>query len=265
MTELPPGAVSRGRELIMTGGRPPLHITATAGVDGCALTVVGVLHGSTYAGLRDTIIKAVLDEPRSLIIDVTGLTYRDESVLAVFTAARWQVGEWPDIPIGLVCAHQRGRDALQRNGIARYIPVYPTLSLAADGLLADGRRRYRRRARVTLPAVRGSARHCRELIREWLTAWSRTDFAHAVSIVATELVENALAETNSAISLRLETDGATVTVAVQHTSATHPHAPASDDTISGLDLVTGNCRVWGTYTTAAGTTVWAVVGPENRF
>jgi hypothetical protein len=37
------------------------------------------------------------------------------------------------------------------------------------------------------------------------------------------------------------------------------------DNVSGLDLVAGNSRAWGNYTTMAGNTIWAVVGPENRF
>jgi hypothetical protein len=99
-----------------------------------------------------------------------------------------------------------------------------------------------------------------------LAAWSRTDFIHAVSIVATELVELALADADNALSLRVESDGSTVAVAVQHLDIARTRLRESvDDPVSGLDLVAANCRVWGNYTSAAGTTVWAVVGPENRF
>jgi len=35
--------------------------------------------------------------------------------------------------------------------------------------------------------------------------------------------------------------------------------------LTDLELVAGNSRAWGNYTTTAGNTVWAVVGPENRF
>jgi hypothetical protein len=97
--------------------------------------------------------------------------------------------------------------------------VFPTLECAITELPADGLRRYRRRVRAELPATKTSIHRGRQLVAQWLTAWSRVDFIHAVSIVATELLEMAVA----------------------------------------------NCRVWGTYTSAAGNTVWAVVGPENRF
>lgn len=188
-----------------------------------------------------------------------------KSALAVFVTAHWHIAEWPDVPIALVCAHARGQHALRRNGIARYVPVHPNLHAAVTGLGADELRRHRRRARATLPATKSSSHRCRELTEQWLAAWSRSDFRFAVSIVATELVEHALRDTDSEFTLRLEADGSVVTVAVQHTSAAPMRRESISDTILGLDLVAATCRVLGSYTTAAGTTVWAAIGPENRF
>lgn len=250
----------------MADRRSELRIRAAVVADACVLTVDGTLDETTYVPLRDAVVKAALDEPRAVIVDVNSLVVRDEAAWAVFTSARWQVAEWPDVPIGLVCAHAQGQNAVRRNGVTRYVPVYPTLRVAVTELPADALRRYRRRARATLPAMKSSARRCRTLTSQWLTAWSRTDFIHAVSIVVTELVEMALADTNEAFSLRLETDGSTVAVAVQHLGIFKPIPRESpDDNVSGLELVAANSRVWGDYTSAAGTTVWAVVGPENRF
>jgi hypothetical protein len=243
-----------------------LRIKASVVANACVLTLDGVLDETTYVPLRDTIVKAALDEPAAVIVDVTALVVRDEAAWAVFTGARWQVAEWPDVPIGLVCAHDQGQNAVRRNGITRYVPVYPTLQSAVTELPADALRRYRRRAQATLPAMKSSASRCRTLTSQWLTAWSRTDFIHAVSIVVTELVEMALAYTNSPFSLRLETDGSTVAVAVQHLGILKTiRRESHDDNVSELELVAANSRVWGNYTSSAGNTVWAVVGPENRF
>lgn len=256
----------RDEQWIMAGPRSELRITASSVADTRVLTIDGVLDDSTYIPLRDTIVKAALDEPRAVIIDVTGLNVRDDPAWSVFTSARFQISEWPDIPIGLVCAHDQGLNALRRNGVTRYVPVYSTLQSAVTELPADGLRRYRQHVRATLPAVKGSIHRSRELTAQWLTAWSRTDFIHAVSIVATELVELALADARSKLSLRMETNGSTVAVAVQHVDMARTRLRESvDDAVSALDLVAANCRVWGSYTSAAGNTVWAVVGPENRF
>jgi anti-anti-sigma factor len=249
----------------MVGGPSPLHITASAMADVAVLTVRGALDDTTYALLRDAIVKSALDEPRAVIVDITKLAIRDESALAVFTSARWHVTEWPNVPLGLVCSHTRGQDALRRNGITRYVPVYPTQQSAVTQLPAAALRSYRQRVRAVLPARESSPRRCRELISEWLTAWSRTDFSHVVSIVATELVRNALTETDSVFSLRLETDGSTVTVVVTHADTAVPTREPNRDAVPGLDVIDAICRFWGSYTAAAGKTVWAVIGPENRF
>jgi hypothetical protein len=253
-------------EQIVAGHRSELRIRTTDTADARVLTLDGVLDGATYIPLRDVIVKAALDEPLAVIIDVTALTVREEPAWAVFTSARWEIAEWPDVPIGLVCAHDQGQNALRRNGITRYVPAYPTPQSAITELLDDGLRRYRRRVRASLPPMSGSIHQSRELTAQWLTAWSRSDFIHTMSIVATELVETALADTDRPLCLRLETDGSTVAVAVQHVSMTKPlRLESAGQTVSGLDLVDANCRVWGSYTSSAGITVWAVVGPENRF
>ncbi|MCV7332670.1 sulfate transporter [Mycobacterium cookii] len=241
-----------------------MRLTAVA--DSRVLTTVGVLDGTTYRPLRDAIVKAALDEPRSVIVDVTKLTVREEPAWAVFTSARWQVAEWPDIPIGLVCAHENGRNALHRNGITRYVPVCATLESAVRELSADGLRRYRRTARAKLLAKRSSIHRSREMTAQWLTTWSRTDFIYTASAVATELVEVALTETDGDLLLRVETDGSTVSVAVQLIGNGWSGRRRSEkEQVSGLDLVAKMSRHWGRHATAAGNTIWAVVGPENRF
>ena len=248
------------------GGRSPLRISVTDVAGNSVLTVQGVLSSTTYVQLRDAIVKAALDEPAAVVIDVTGLAFGDETALAVFVSARWQVAEWPNVPIGLVCAHTRGQAALRRNGVTRYIPAYPTVQSATTELPERALRAYRQRARATLTAEKSSSRLCRQLVSEWLTTWARTDFIHAVSIVATELVEDALIDTDRAFSLRVETDGSTMTVAVQHASTgALTRRVTNSETLFGVDLVAATSRIWGSFTTAAGTTVWAVIDPENRF
>jgi STAS domain-containing protein len=253
-------------EWIVAGQRSELRITASGVENTRVLTIDGLLDETTYVPLRDAIVKTALDEPLAVIIDVTRLTVRDDPAWAVFTSARWQIAEWPDIPIGMVCAHDQGQNALRRNGITRYVPAYPTVESAITELAADGLRRYRRRVAASLPAAETSIHGSRELVAQWLTAWSRSDFIHAVSIVASELVEMALVDSDSALSLRVETNGSTVAVAVQHVDVGNAgRREFIGDSVSSLDLVAANCRVWGSYTSAAGNTVWAVVGPENRF
>jgi anti-anti-sigma factor len=244
------------------------HSTLTVSADTVGQVVVltanGALDATTYLLLRDTIIKAALDEPQAVIIDISELTIDTESALAVFTSAQWHVGRWPEVPIALACEHQAVRSAITRNGVARYVPVYLTVE---EALAHAGHTPYRRRARAGLPASLTSLRRGRDLVAEWLTAWSQTDLIPVAKIIVTAFVENVLEHTDSAPDIRVETNGTTVTIAVEDASRVPPSVHESreaDDPPSGLKIVAALCRAWGNSPTPSGKTVWAIVGPENR-
>lgn len=241
--------------------------SSDADADGVrVLRVTGFLDSTTYLSLRDTIIKAALDQPHAVVVDVTSLVVPAPSAWAVFTSARWHVSEWPDVPMVLVCAHAEGRGAIVRNGIARYVPVYPTRT---DAIAAVSQRpiEYRRRSRAELPPTTASLSRSRRLVTEWLTAWSRPELISVAKLIVTVFVENVLAHTESAPTVRLESNGELVTVAVEDDN---PALPArrecsglGGDEVSGLAIVAALCRLWGFSPTPTGKTVWAVVGREN--
>jgi hypothetical protein len=108
------------------------------------LSVSGVLDGATYVELRDAIKKAALDRPRAVIVDITRLVVVGNAVWSVFPTARWFVTEGPDVPMALVSDKIEGRNALCRNGIARYVPAYSTVDAAIAALTGGGDPRYRR-------------------------------------------------------------------------------------------------------------------------
>lgn len=241
-----------------------LAVSADAVGSAVVLAASGALDASTYLRLRDTIVKAALEEPDAVIVDISGLSICTESVLAVFTSARWLVGKWPEVPVALVCDRPLVRSAIARNGVSRYVPVYSTVQTA----LADvGHTPYRRRARATLPADLMSLRRSRELVTEWLTAWSQPELIPVAKVIVTAFVENVLQHTDSEPSMRLETDGTTVTVAVEDSSRAlaSVHEPQSGcEPPSGLKIVSALCRAWGNSPTPSGKAIWAILGPENR-
>jgi hypothetical protein len=245
---------------------PGLRVATATVREATVLTPDGVLDTTTYLPLRDSIIKAALDEPRAVIVDIARLVVPAQSALAVFTSAQWHVQRWPDVPVALVCADARCRDTLAHNGITRYVPVHPTIGTALDTLSAPARP-YRRRARTELPAEQLSLRRSRDLVGLWLTAWSHQDLVPVAKVVVTVLVENVFAHTDSPADLRVETDGDSVTVAVADASHIPPglrEDPSADPGPSGLQVVAALSRMWGTAPTPTGKTVWAVVGSENR-
>jgi anti-anti-sigma regulatory factor len=235
--------------------------------DTTTLAVSGVLDSSTYRGLRDAVIKAALDEPRAVIIDVTHLSVPSKAGWSVFTSARWHVSTWPDVPILLVCEHSGSRRAIADMGVARYVPVHASRETALAAV-ADVSVHARRRARALLPAVATSARQGRELIDAWLTAWAQARLIPVASTVATVFIENVLEHTESEPVLIVESYRETITIAVadcsQRPAARHEDAVRGADIVSGLSIVAALCRAWGSTPTSSGKTVWAVVGRENQ-
>ena len=232
------------------------------------IVITGLLDRTTYLRLRDIIIKAALEVPRAVVVDISALSVPAESAYAVFTSARWHVTEWPEVPILLVCAHGEGRQAIVRNGVARYVPVYPTCGEAIGALGNEAKHRRRRRARIDLLADRCSVGQARDFVSDCLIQWGHTELISIAGVIATVFIENVLAHTQSAPSLRVESDGSAVTVAVEDTSSVPPERREDPrrgaDIVSGLSIVTAMCRVWGTAPTSTGKTVWAVIGPENE-
>jgi len=230
------------------------------------LTADGVLDANNSAELRDTVMKATLDEPSAVVIDVTGLQVADDSGWTVFLSARWQVDTRPDVPIVLVCGNRAAREAITRSGVTRFMPVYPTVKGASKGLAKLGRRNFRH-AQAQLPANLTSLRESRRLVREWLTAWSKPKLIPVALVVVNVFLENVLEHTGSDPVVRVECDGPTATIAVSDGSgapAVRLASPPKGIDVSGLAIVDALSRAWGSTPTSSGKTVWAVIGPENQ-
>jgi hypothetical protein len=248
--------------------RPARELVVSADITRavCLLTVDGVLDSSTYLQLRDIIIKAALDQPRAVLVNVDALDVPAPSAWAVFTSARWHISTWPDVPIMLVCSHAARRTIIKRNGVTRHVPVHSTIETAM-AVLTDGRPA-RRRARAELPASLVALRLARKFVAEWLAAWSQSELIAVATVIVNVFVENVLQHTASALVLLLESDGMAVTIAVQDDSSRpatrHEDPYRGGDGVSGLAIVASVCRAWGNTPTPSGKTVWAVVGPENQ-
>lgn len=230
------------------------------------LTVEGVLDGSSSAALRDIITKATLDEPSAVLVNVSRLQVPAESVWSSFIGVRWQAHIRPSVPIVLVCADRTAREAITRSEVARFMPVYATEKSAMKALDRLTSRTVRH-ADAELPANLTSLRESRRLVREWLTAWSQSALIPVALVVVNVFVENVLEHTGSVPMMRVETDGATATIAVSDASSTPALRLPSPDKgidVSGLAIVDALSRAWGSTPTASGKTVWAVIGPENQ-
>lgn len=232
----------------------------------CLLTAVGTLDSSTYLKLRDSIIKAALDEPSAVLIEISGLEVPATSAWAVFTSARWHVSTWPDIPILLICPRSEVAERIAHTGVTRYVPVHHDVESALASLVHGAHPR--RRARVELPHRMSSLHASRDFVAQWLSNWSQNQLIPTAKVIVDVFVENVLRHTESSLVVRLENFESTVTIAVQDNDDAPPlrHEDAADGAtrVSGLALVDALCRAWGSSPSPRGKTVWAVIGPENR-
>lgn len=233
--------------------------------DATVLLLDGVLDSSTYQSLRDGVIATALEEPLAVVVDVNASFRPSRDGPFGLQQRTVHVNVWPSTPILLVCADPVVVSALHRTGVARRVPVHPTVSAALATLGPCGVKRHR--ARAVLPADLSSLRRSRALVEQWLTAWTQVGLIPVTQVIITAFVENVLAHPTSWPQVRLETDGTTVTVAVEddaRAQASVRETTHGCERPSGLRIVKALCRHWGNAPTPSGKTVWAVVGPENR-
>lgn len=265
------GRDSRIRALTTTPSR--LSVSASTAGDVCLLTAAGTLDTSTYLELRGRVIKAALDQPPAVLVDVGQLEVPAPSAWSVFTSARWHVSIWPGVPIALVCPRSEVAEQIEQTGVTRYVSVHPDVETALRSVevasrSAGGRAHPLGRARAELPHQLSSLRHSRDFVARWLSSWSQDHLIPTAKVIVDVLVDNVLRHTESSPVVLLENTDSTVTIAVEDTDG----APAllrepiegCLDRTSGLAVVGALCRDWGSTPTPSGKTVWAVIRPENR-
>jgi anti-anti-sigma regulatory factor len=248
---------------------PVSELTVSPGTadSDCLLTVAGVLDTTTYLKLRDSIIKAALDEPRAVLVDVNALDVPSSSAWSVFTSARWHVSTWPDIPVVLISGRPEHQTIVARTGVTRYVPAHTSVA-AALATFSDKAPSTRRRIRAELPAALASLRTARTVVADCLKAWSQCELTPVATVIVNVFVENVLQHTTCAPVVVIESNGTLVSISVRDDSVApamrHEDPYRGGDPVSGLAIVASVCRAWGSMPTPSGKAVWAVIGPENR-
>jgi anti-sigma regulatory factor (Ser/Thr protein kinase) len=218
---------------------------------------VGALDVTTYRLLRDALVKLAVEQPRAVIVDVTGLDLGRESALTVFVSAWLQVSDWPGVSILLAAGTERQR-AVLRGAVSRYVPHHPTVAAA---VAASSSPPHARRAVLDLAAVAVAARLARVFVRDTCGGWGLSHLVPAVAATATELVENAVRHAGTPAQLRLELRPRTLTVAVRDRSpvpAVLVERLPGEHGGNGMRIVSHLAAAWGCSPhLAGGKVVWA--------
>lgn len=227
----------------------------------------GVLDLSTYAALRDALLKCAADDPSGIVVDLSELAADRVSSLSVFPTVALRISPWPGVPLVLAAPGGDLAGLLAGSAVARFVPVHDRVDVALEALSGPCPRRLARTRFVTGASAPGAVR---SWVREICVRWSVTPVDGPV-LVASELATNVVTHTTSEeLVVRLEMRPAGLSVAVADAD---PRPPALGPggvvpTVSGLVLVDMLSRVWGhSPRWDGGKVVWAVLalpgGPEG--
>jgi anti-anti-sigma regulatory factor len=222
------------------------------------VTLQGELDLRGTAPLRTALLKCLADQPDALLVDLAGMTTVDHTSLAVFTAVVRQAAMWPGTPVIF------------------YAPAPETAALLAHGrfgrlILHDSRAEALQAVdagQITtlsvvdqLLPISGTARHARNMVTDSCSRWSLFHLIGPASLVASELVTNAIMHAGTMMTFRITLRQRSVHIAVHDGSPAAPKImPACDPAAPGgrgLQLVAKMAAHWGWLPSRDGKVVWA--------
>src|SRR5215217_4849019 len=228
---------------------------------GCVvLTLAGRLDLGAAPWLQRAILKQLAEPPPAIICDLAQVEAIDPLCAGVFTSIRHPALGWPGTALVLCGTRPAAAEVLVQLGVARFLPMYPSL----DEALANARARPQRlRARLTLGPVLTAAAAGWQFVAEVCGQWGLQALAEPAALVASELVTNAVVHAHTALELRVELRGSRLQVAV-HDQDPDPVGllAAKDGTDRGLGLaiVDQVAKAWGVRQEGAGgKTVWCTL------
>ncbi|MFL6140627.1 MAG: ATP-binding protein [Labedaea sp.] len=245
-------------------GPAPLHIEHRLRNGVTVVVPDGTLDLMSYAQLRDDLIKAALEVPRAVVVDISSLIVPTPATLSVFTTVWMRVCDWPGVPILLLEPDSDNRDRLRAHGLTRFVPAFAALDDALRWL--DGARLHRR-VRLELPAGNIACSAARRFVHETCLRWDGDDqLEQDATAVANSLVANAVQHGQGIRSLRLELRRGLFSISVydEGPSFIPPGTAVSDISIGlGLMLVEALSSAWGCSPTPTGKVVWATLRPSR--
>jgi len=224
-------------------------------------TPTGRLDLASYPVLRDSLLKQASTEPDALIVRLgSDFEIPSRAMYAVFTAVWIKISPWPDIPFLLVAESETHQRELTRGGVSRFVATCQDIESAFEAAERPPPRRFHR---MLLPNSPTAPLMARAAVRDACAQWQVSSMINDAVLVASELVENAVAHAHSESSLRIELRRGGLSIAVRDRDPepatlvpSQPHAPG----FRGLELVDRVTVAWGsTPSTDGGKIVWAVL------
>ncbi|MGW5714806.1 ATP-binding protein [Amycolatopsis sp. NPDC003865] len=236
-----------------------IELTARPHATSTLVTASGQLDLAGYAVLRDGLLKVAAEAPRGMIADVNGLAIGAASPATVFPLVASRISDWPGVPFALVTRRPDHLRLFHRFGTGRFVLVSPDADTAEGAL----RHPVRRQARRTVPRTGDAEDLAREFVRRRCIDWAVPQLIYDGTLIAAELVRNAVQHTASVPEIRLDLRRELLSVAVADEDpapATVLERPDPRDPGLGLRIVAHAAQAWGSSRRwSGGKVVWAVL------
>jgi anti-sigma regulatory factor (Ser/Thr protein kinase)/anti-anti-sigma regulatory factor len=242
-----------GREAAVT-----LRVTRTNQADCIVLHVTGRLDTATAVTVRRALHKALAEQPRAVVCDLAGMQVDEPAALTVFLTVARREPYWPTVPVSLCAAGPSTAEWLHRLSIDTRLAVRGTLP---EALAAPDRAPYRHQV-VPLPQFPQSARTARDFVQDYYTG-DDDELAATLTLIASELVTNAVCYGASPITLYLSQRAERVLIGVADANPDPPRLLALSPMQPGgrgMHLLDALTQRWGLLTPATGgKLVWALL------
>ena len=235
------------------------------GPDAWVLAVSGEF-SQRSAGLVSGAVSAALENSGRVLVDVSGLRVTWPPAVGLFGSILAGMGGWPGVRLVLFGADAKlARSLAAQTVSAAAVPVAPDESTARQ--LLDRRPRVLAR-HLDLEQPRSATRRARTFVQAACADWQlddiRDDIRDDATIVACELVDNAVLHAGPGYRLTLRYDVFGLTIAVRDRRPDRlpqalPDGPGGPSHLSGLFLVAALSREWGVIPGQDEKTVWALL------
>jgi len=217
------------------------------------------------AGQVSGAVSAALANSGRVLVDVSGVRVSWPPAVGLFGSVLAGMGGWPGVRLVLFGADAALARSLAAQGVSATVPVAPDETTARQ--LLDRRPRVLAR-HLDLEQPRSATRRARTFVQAACADWQldeiRDDIRDDATIVACELVDNAVRHAGPGYRLTLRYDVFGLTIAVRDRRPDRlpqalPDGPGGPSHLSGLFLVAALSREWGVIPGQDEKTVWALL------
>jgi anti-sigma regulatory factor (Ser/Thr protein kinase) len=210
-------------------------------------------------------VSAALANSGRVLVDVSGVRVTWPPAVGLFGSILAGMGGWPRVRLVLFGADAALARSLAAQGVSATVPVAPDQITARQ--LLDRRPRVLAR-HLDLEQPRSATRRARTFVQAACADWQLDeigdDLCDDATIVACELVGNAVLHAGPGYRLTLRYDVFGLTIAVRDRRPDRlpqalPDGPGGPSHLSGLFLVAALSREWGVMPGQDEKTVWALL------